>query len=161
MKNLLKTALVALAVSLAVSCDGNGEAEEAYLPLTVFNVDGLWQLAEWNGSPLAEGSFAYIQLERQDRKFTSYDNISTFGTHIETGFFDIYQEENAIWGYYEYDNTRWWTHKYTVSELTGSRMVWTAQNDPDEVRVYVRIDELPEGIAPDSSDEDDRNTETE
>lgn len=160
MKNLLKTVLVALAVTFAASCDRNGEAEEAYLPLTVFNVDGVWELAEWNGSPLADGTFAYLRLTRQDRGFTTYDNLSTFGTHVETGFFDIYQEENAIWGYYEYDNTRWWSHKYIVSELTGDRMVWTAEDDFDEVRVYVRIDELPAGVEPDSTSENE-TTETE
>lgn len=152
MKNLLKIFLIAAFAVAAASCSKT-EEDVVYLQLTPFNIDGIWQLSEWNGEPLADGSYAYIEFDRRDMQFTSYSNIETSSPVIEPGTFGIYQEENAIWGYYEYDNQRWWTHKYVVSELTSDRMVWTAQDDPSEVRVYVRIDALPDGIAPDSSDD--------
>lgn len=152
MKKILRIALAAAVLVSAAACSKT-EEDVVYLQLTPFNINGIWQLSEWNGEPLADGSYAYIEFDRRDMQFTSYSNIETSSPVIEPGTFGIYQEENAIWGYYEYDNQRWWTHKYVVSELTSDRMVWTAQDDPSEVRVYVRIDALPDGIAPDSSDD--------
>ena len=37
-----------------------------------------------------------------------------------------------------------WSHRYVVSELTAGRMVWTAEDDPAEVRVYSRMSAMPD-----------------
>ena len=153
MKNLIRTIFAALALIFVASCSEKTVEEEQYLDLVPYNIDGIWMLSEWNGSPLAEGTFAYIVFERNNTRFTTYTNIETFVTVVETGTFGIYEDENAIWGYYEYDNERWWEHKYIVSELTSSRMVWTAEDDPSEVRVYVRVDSLPDSVLSSSSDD--------
>lgn len=154
MKKILRIALAAAVLVSAAACSKT-EEEPAYLAVTAFNVDGLWKLSEWSDASLDGTAWAYIDLDRRDGKFTAYCTIETSDAIpvIETGFYAVNEDESSIWGYYEFDNQRWWTHKYVVSELTSDRMVWTAQDDPSEVRVYVRIDALPDGIAPDSSDD--------
>lgn len=149
MKNILtsflKISAVAAAVFSAMSCDKSITDEETYLPLTYYNVDGTWELIEWNGEPLAEGTYAYIELTRQ-REFTSRSNIETTSSvaEVRTGEFDIDNGDNTIGGYYDYMDFMQWSHRYVVSELTAGRMVWTAEDDPAEVRVYSRMSAMPD-----------------
>ena len=151
MKSLIRTAFIALSVIVAaVSCDKNESTTEQYLPLTPYNVAGIWELAERNGAPLGEGTYAYIEFTRRDNKFMSYDKFESFHTVYKTGVYDIYEDENAINGIFDNSYYETWTHKYVVSELTYDRMVWTAQDDASITRVYKRVDALPEGVAPEN-----------
>ena len=102
---------------------------------------------------MGEGVFAYMEFVRQDRKFTGYYNFDSFATVVETGKYDIDIEDNSIGGYYDHSFKEQWKHSYIISELTSERMVWTAEDDENEVRVYMRIDSLPDGIASDSEDD--------
>ena len=156
LKNILNVLATAWAVSFAVSCDKSGTETEEYLSLTYYNVAGTWELVEWNGEPLAEGTYAYIELTRQ-HEFTSCSNIRTTSSVAEvlTGEFDIDNEDNTVGGYYDYMDYMQWSHRYVVSELTSDRMVWTASDDPGEVRVYLRTDAIPEGLIPDTDDEEE------
>ena len=52
--------------------------------------------------------------------------------------------DNTIGGYYDYMDFMQWSHRYVVSELTAGRMVWTAEDDPAEVRVYSRMSAMPD-----------------
>ena len=155
-RNILNVLATAWAVSFAVSCDKSGTETEEYLSLTYYNVAGTWELVEWNGEPLAEGTYAYIELTRQG-EFTSCSNIETTSSvaSVMTGEFDIDHEKKTIGGYYDYMDFKQWSHWYAVSELTSDRMVWTATDDPSEVRVYSRIDAIPEGLIPDTDDEEE------
>lgn len=153
MKNLLKTAVTA-AIFAAVSCSkDNIPAEAEYLPVTYFNIAGTWELVEWNGEPLAEGTFAYIELTRQ-KEFSTYTNIeaTSLVTTVETGVYDIDSDDDSIGGYYDNAYYEQWSGRYVISQLSGDRMVWTATDDDSEVRVYSRIDSIPEGIV--QADED-------
>ncbi len=147
MKNLLKIAFVAAVLAAASSCEKAGEEGEAYLPVTPYNIEGIWELSEWNGAALADGTFAYIEIVRQDRKFTTYDNLDSFLTSVKTGEYDVDEVDGSIGGIYDYSSMTPWSHSYVISELTHDRMVWTAEDDESEVRVYVRVDALPDGIA--------------
>ena len=144
-RNILNVLATAWAVSFAVSCDKSGTETEEYLSLTYYNVAGTWELIEWNGEPLAEGTYAYIELTRQ-REFTSRSNIETTSSvaEVRTGEFDIDNGDNTIGGYYDYMDFMQWSHRYVVSELTAGRMVWTAEDDPVEVRVYSRMSAMPD-----------------
>ena len=153
MKNLLKTVLAVAAIAFMASCDKNALDEETYLEVTPFNIEGIWELTELNGVPMGEGVFAYMEFVRQDRKFTRYHNFDSFATVVETVKYDIYIEDNSIRGYYDHSFKEQWKHSYIISELTSERMVWTAEDDENEVRVYMRIDKLPDGIASDSEDD--------
>ncbi len=153
MKNLLKTVLAVAAIALLASCDKKALNFETHLEVTPFNIEGIWELTELNGVPMGEDVFAYMEFVRQDRKFTRYHNFASFGTVVETGKYDIDIEDNSIGGYYDHSYKEQWEHSYIISELTSERMVWTAEDDENEVRVYMRIDKLPDGIASDSEDD--------
>ena len=155
MKSLLKTAFIAAVLFSTLSCSKQETPNETYLTLSPVNLEGIWQLEEWNGLPLEDGTFAYMEFTRQSKKFTSYTNISTSDvvTSVRTGRYDIY-EGDVLAGLFDYQDYEEWEHRYVVSGLTAGRMVWTAEDDPAEVRVYVRVDSLPDGIAPDTSDDE-------
>ena len=146
MRNILSVAAVVIS---AVSCDKNETTPDVSLPVTHFNLDGTWELVEWNGEPLAEGTYAYIELTRQG-EFSSYSNIESTSlvTTVRTGVYDIDQDDNSVGGYYDYMDYQQWAHRYVVSGLTVDGMTWTAADDPSEVRIYSRIDAIPEGIVP-------------
>lgn len=156
MKHFLRNFLSAAAVVLfAVSCDKNdGIAEEQTLPVTYINIEGTWELVEWNGEPLAEGTYAYIELTRQG-EFSSYSNIESTAlvTTAMTGTYDIDQDDDTVGGNYDYLDYEPWAHRYVVSGLTATSMTWTADDDASEVRVYSRIDSIPEGIVTPGNDD--------
>ena len=43
-----------------ISCDEDEKAEIPTLPVTAANLNGTWQLSEWNGQPMSEGTYCYI-----------------------------------------------------------------------------------------------------
>lgn len=69
------------------------------LEVTNNNIAGTWQLAEWNGAPLAEGSFVYIEFIRKDAKYVMYQNLDSFGTRKLTGPFRHRQRRRAGCGH--------------------------------------------------------------
>ena len=89
MKNFLKSTVLSLAVLCLCACDDDKSYEDPGLEVTPHNIAGTWQLAEWNGAPLAEGSFVYIEFTRKDKLFTMYQNLDSFGTRKLTGRYDI------------------------------------------------------------------------
>ena len=75
MKKTVHLILVAV-MAIMTAC----EKEEMSVPaleVNYINLDGTWQLAEWRGEPLAEGTWLYIELDRKEHTFKIYDNIST------------------------------------------------------------------------------------
>lgn len=38
-------------------------------------IDGIWQLSEWNGRPLAEGQYCYLVINCTEHAFTMYQNL--------------------------------------------------------------------------------------
>lgn len=151
MKRFFQIAIAALAAVLSAgSCAKDDSAADEYLQLNFYNISGIWQLQELDGGPLADGTFAYIEFDRPEHTFTRYSNIGETSTvtSVMTGEYDIYEDDNAIWG--RYDNSfesHSWRHVYIVSEFTADRMVWTAKDDSSIVHVYIRVDALPENIA--------------
>lgn len=59
MKRFLRFAALLSALALLGACDDDMYVTP--LEVTNNNIAGTWQLAEWNGAPLAEGSFVYIE----------------------------------------------------------------------------------------------------
>lgn len=146
MKRLLKIAFTVLAAAACLACSkDSSEDKTVYLSVNPTNLAGYWQLSEWNGKPLAEGNFAYIEITRQDKKFTMYENITGTSTVTReyTGTYGI-SDDDVIRGIYDNSIYTYWSHDYKITELTYDRMVWTATDDPDDVSVYVRVDAIPE-----------------
>ena len=148
MKHLLRLTLFAAIVLTAASCDRKSETTEV-LDVTAHNVSGVWQLVEWSGGSLAEGTYVYMELTRRDREFTIYDNLTSFSARCRTGRYNIVIDEDygtaVIRGQYNY-GTGDWQHRYKVTGLTATGMTWTAVDDPDDVSVYRRCDAVPQYI---------------
>ncbi|MDE5690995.1 MAG: lipocalin family protein [Alistipes sp.] len=147
MKNLFKIALLTLALAVCGACDDDDNVQTRLTP-NANNIAGTWQLAQFSGQTLGEGTYVYIEFIRKETKFEMYQNLDSFLPRLLTGRFGIREEEGTgyiIEGLYDY-GTGFWNHEYLIGELTADRMVWTALDDPEDVQVYVRCDGIPEDI---------------
>ena len=122
MKNIFKLMAMLALVCCLSSCSDDDEPVVPTLDVTPANLNGTWQLAEWNGQPLAE----YI-----------------------TGSFDIEEDPylgSVISGEYDY----WmgdWNSEYIVTDLLESgSMIWTAKDNESDVTKYVRCDKVPDEV---------------
>lgn len=118
------------------------------LEVNYINLDGTWQLAEWNDAPLADGTWLYIVLDRKEHTFKVYDNLNSMYPHLSTGVFEItndWRVGDIISGTYDYDNGAW-NHDYIVTDLYQESMLWTAKDDAAEVQKFVRVAEVPADI---------------
>lgn len=131
-----------------VACDDEPVVPaEPQLEVTAHNLSGEWQLTEWKGAPLAEGSYVYIDFERSDRTYTLYQNLDSFSTRTLTGSFYIETDPELgaiIRGSYDYDRGDW-VHRYIVISLTANKMVWAAKDNVVDQSVYTRT-EIPAEI---------------
>ena len=140
MKNWFYLTLMMLAVTLC-GCSSEDEVVEPQLDVTPHNISGTWQLESWhNGVQLAEGAYLYIELIRKDRLFKSYDTIGSALPRYRTGVYNIETDPELgaiIRGLYDYDGGDW-NHRYIVTSLTASKMIWVAKENPAEVQVFVK-----------------------
>lgn len=163
MKHIMKlfTLLAALLLTTGfVSCSSDDdEPQEQSLPVTPANLDGVWQMTEWNGQPMAEGTYCYVVFHRRDNTMEMYDNLNSMYAHYTSGTF--YVKQDAYLGYVingTYDNgVGDWNQSYIVSQLyqsTGT-MLWTAKDDASDVFRYTRVSEVPAEIKKEVSDLED------
>ena len=100
-----------------------------------------------DGQSVAEGCYLYLELVRNDRTFTLYDNLDSFGAVVRTGRYVIETDPElgaVIRGNYDFSGGDW-NHRYVVRSLTAGEMVWVATDDPRDVSVYVRT-EIPADV---------------
>lgn len=152
MKRFLKFAVLTLAVAVFWACDDDKTASEPYLTPSAHTIAGTWQLAEWSGG-LAPGTYVYVEFIRKDHLYKMYQNLDSVHPHLLTGTFEI--EDDVIRGLYDYSLGQEWSYRYVISELTEDRMVWTAQEDPEEVQVFVRCASIPDEITGAGNDKDE------
>ena len=88
LKKLFTLLVIALfACGFAACSSDDEEPEEPSLEVTPANLHGTWELAEWNGEPLAEGTYCYIVFNRKDQTFEMYQKFdSMYGRHITGSF---------------------------------------------------------------------------
>lgn len=144
-KYMRKFVNFAFVVMFFVSCSKDTNAtKQHYLSVTPNNISGVWSLESYdNGVALEDGSFLYIDFNRAERTFTSYDNLESMEMRKLTGRYDVVTDASAIIrGAYHYGRGDW-EHDYYVRDLTSNRMVWVATDDENIVQVYVRA-VLPE-----------------
>ena len=145
MKDLFKIIFLAVLSMMMVAC--SGDDDEIVIPpldVTPHNIAGQWCVESWNGSPLAEGSYVYIEFERADRTFTMYQNLDSAEARTLTGRYYIENAADAgaiIRGNYDHGVGEW-AHRYYVRNLTVDSMTWIAKDNADDVTVYVRC-EIP------------------
>lgn len=140
--------LAALAL-ISVSCEKNDspEQEEPQLEVNANNISGKWQLVEWNAAALVSGTYMYLDIVRNDRTYTMYQNFDSFADvpHVVTGSYHIDMDVElgaVIRGNYDHDSGDW-AHRYVVESLTATTMVWVAKDDADFVQKFVRVDSIP------------------
>ena len=147
-KNILASALAALSF-FAVSCDRNDmtEPQVEYLDVNANNISGKWELVEWNGNALTAGTYAFMEIGRNDRTFKIYQNLDSFSDvpHVVSGSYYIETDPELgaiIRGVYDHDSGDW-AHRYIIKDLTASEMTWVAKDDPDYIQKYVRVESIP------------------
>ena len=122
MKNLWKIALLSLALTICGACNDDDEADTPLTP-NANNIAGTWQLTQFDGATLAEGSYIYIEFIRKDMKFKMYDNLDAFQLRVRTGEFNILEEEGqgtVIRGKYDHAVGDW-QHASRTTESRKTR----------------------------------------
>lgn len=148
--NRLRNIMALTAALMAViSCEKvvDGGDEELRLEVNANNISGQWELGSWNGGTLEEGTYVYIDIVRNDRTYTMYQNIDSFSDvpHVVTGSYYIENDPETgavIRGNYDYDSGDW-GHRYIITDLTRSMMTWEAKDDSTFVQVWHRVESIP------------------
>lgn len=139
MKLIKSLIMMLVSVAFMLSCDKE-DVVVKYMDVTPNNIAGEWELVEWNGSSLSEGTYFYIDLIRKDGEYIIYQNFDSMGQlpHIATGRFSIETDiDSVISGNYDFDGGMW-SHSYKITKLTENTMTWTAVDDPAFVQLFVR-----------------------
>lgn len=148
-KTLRTYVLAVIAALTLTSCDPdfNTLPVNQELEVNAHNLSGKWMLEAWNDVLLEEGTYVYLDIVRDDRTYTIYQNLDSFSNvpHVITGSYhiDVDPELGAvIRGNYDHDNGDW-AHRYIVTSLTEKTMAWTAKDDPEYTQYFKRVDSIP------------------
>lgn len=145
-KILTLISIIALAIS-AISCEKENNAQPQQLEVNAHNLSGQWELTQWNGSALAEGTYVYLDIVRNDKTYTMYQNMDSFTDvpHILTGSYVLSTDVElgaVIRGTYDHDCGEW-AHRYIIKSLTANEMLWVATDDPSFSQKFVRVSDIP------------------
>lgn len=144
-KILILLSIIAIA---AVSCEKDSMPEEApQLEVNANNISGQWELVEWNGISLTEGTYVYLDIVRNDKTYTMYQNLDSFSNvpHVVTGSYRLSTDEELgaiIRGTYDHDSGEW-SHRYIIKSLTANEMLWVATDDLSFSQKFVRVESIP------------------
>lgn len=108
-------------------------------------IDGAWQMVEWQGKPLAEGLYLYVEFDRTEQHFEMWENIGSMYARNTTGSFRIEQDEYdryILCGTYDY-GVGDWNDEYEVTATSENEMIWRSTTT-QEVSIYRRIEAIPE-----------------
>jgi hypothetical protein len=142
--------LLSIITMSAVSCGKiiMTEPEDApQLEVNANNISGQWQLVEWNGEYLAEGTYVYLDIVRNDKTYTMYQNMDSFSNvpHVITGSYFLSTDVElgaVIRGSYDHDSGEW-AHRYIIKSLTANEMLWVATDDLSFTQKFVRVESIP------------------
>ena len=143
-KSLVATVMVALS---SAACVKENPVVIEYLDVNANNISGSWELVEWNGAPLQQGTYVFLDIVRKDNTYTIYQNVDSFSDmpHTVTGKFFLETDPAlgaVIRGNYDHDSGEW-AHRYVVLELTKDSMKWVAKDNPEYIQIYKRIESVP------------------
>lgn len=141
-------AIIALSAAV-ISCDKKdlSEPQPVQLEVNAHTISGQWQLLRWNGEELAEGTYVYLDIVRNDKTFTMYQNMDSFTDvpHVLTGSYFLYTDEELgaiIRGNYDHDGGEW-AHRYAIESLTENAMFWVSTDNPSFTQQFIRVDNIP------------------
>ena len=137
--------IIALAFS-ALSCEKDVQPEPQ-LEVNAHHISGQWTLVEWNGDKLVEGTYVYLDIVRNDKTYTMYQNMDSFTNvpHVITGSYVLSTDVELgaiIRGSYDHDCGEW-SHRYIIKSLTAKEMLWVATDDASFTQKFVRVDNIP------------------
>ena len=143
---ILALAFMAVASMACNKIDDPQDNGREPLEVNTNNISGKWELVEWNGAPMAEGTYVYMDIER-GKTYTMYQNLDSFSDipHVITGSYNLATDPELgaiIRGSYDHDNGDW-AHRYIIKDLTATSMIWVAKDDPDYIQKYVRVESIP------------------
>lgn len=140
-----KLLLLMASALLTFSCEKpiNNDPPLPEPEVTLRTIAGAWQLTEWNGKALQEGTYLYVELDKNQR-FEMWDNLGSMYTEHKTGSFAISKDDDErtiITG--QYDNgVGDWNNSYVAYFMAnGDYMAWTTDT---ENMLFKRIDAIPE-----------------
>ena len=148
MKKILSLlSIIALAFS-ATSCEKEqNNAQPQQLEVNAHNISGQWELVQWNGNALVEGTYVYLDIVRNDKTYTMYQNMDSFTNvpHVITGSYALSTDVELgaiIRGIYDHDCGEW-SHRYVIKSLTSNTMEWVAVDDASFTQTYIRVENIP------------------
>lgn len=149
MNKITKILVLAFMAVASMACnkidDPQGNGPEP-LEVNTNNISGKWELVEWNGAPMAEGTYVYMDIER-GKTYTMYQNLDSFTNipHVITGSYNLATDPELgaiIRGSYDHDNGDW-SHRYIIKDLYENEMLWVAKDDPAFTQKFARIASIP------------------
>ena len=149
MNKITKILVLAFMAVASMACnkidDQQGNGPEP-LEVNTNNISGKWKLVEWNGAPMAEGTYVYMDIER-GKTYTMYQNLDSFSNipHVITGSYNLATDPELgaiIRGSYDHDNGDW-AHRYIIKDLYENEMLWVAKDDPSFTQKFRRVSTIP------------------
>ena len=149
MNKITKILVLAFMAVASMACnkidDPQGNGPEP-LEVNTNNISGKWELVEWNGAPMAEGTYVYMDIER-GKTYTMYQNLDSFSNipHVITGSYNLATDPELgaiIRGSYDHDNGDW-AHRYIIKDLYENEMLWVAKDDPSFTQKFRRVSTIP------------------
>ena len=143
---ILALAFMAVASKACTKIDDPQDNGREPLEVNTNNISGKWELVEWNGAPMAEGTYVYMDIER-GKTYTMYQNLDSFSNipHVITGSYNLATDPElgaVIRGSYDHDNGDW-AHRYIIKDLYENEMLWVAKDDPSFTQKFRRVSTIP------------------
>lgn len=137
-----------VAITLTSGCKretlDNNESQPT-IAVTYSLLHGAWELVAWDGAPLAEGTYLYVEFDRSEHRFEMWENIGSMYPRSTTGTFNIEKddyERYILSGYYDH-GVGDWNQSYEVVAYSNDEMVWRSMTTGEQTE-YRRIDAIPE-----------------
>ena len=146
--NRLFATLTIVATLFAAGCEKPAPLPtEEKIAVTYAALDGCWQMTMWQGAPIAEETYLYIEFDRKERRYTMWDNIDSMYATDTTGTFTITEEEDGTYtlsGTYDFGVGDWSSDYRVELDDEGESMKWISRSGSHQVMNFVRIAEIPE-----------------
>ena len=149
MNKITKILVLAFMAVASMACNKIDDPQDngpEPLEVNTNNISGKWELVEWNGAPMAEGTYVYMDIER-GKTYTMYQNLDSFSNipHVITGSYNLATDPELgaiIRGSYDHDNGDW-AHRYIIKDLYENEMFWVAKDDPAFTQKFCRVSTIP------------------
>ena len=94
MKTLFRImALFMLLFNFSACSDDEEALEVPTLEVNYANLHGTWMLTEWNGQPISEGTYCYIDFNRREHTFKMYQKFDSMYARCITGEFTLEKDD--------------------------------------------------------------------